>query len=105
MRALALHGLLVKEQALDAYIKKHKKVPLAAHYMLADWRQRLHNSRVAYSRLCEILETAEVTFYIADALKVCKCHGVWQGFSEVDGLMMVGAEELGCPVVVGCLGM
>ena len=64
----------MKEDTLDAYIKKHKKVPLAAHYMLADWRQRQHNSRVAYSRLCEILETADVTFYIADALKVCRCH-------------------------------
>ena len=71
LRSLATNGLSVKEYITDSHIYDEKKLTLAAHRVLKDWRRNQRNSRVAYSRLCDILDTVEMSYYIAEALNVC----------------------------------
>ena len=71
LRSLATDGLGLKEHVIDSHIYDEKKITLAAHRVLNDWRVKQCNSKVAYSRLCEILDKVEMSFYVADALKVC----------------------------------
>ena len=71
LRSLATNGLGLRDYVIDSHINCEKKITLAAHRALKDWRLKQRNSKVAYSRLCEILDTVEMSFYVADALKVC----------------------------------
>ena len=60
LRSLATNGLRVEEHIVDGHINTEKTIPLATQKILKDWRRVQANSRVAYSRLCNILKEEAV---------------------------------------------
>ena len=68
LRMLATNGPRVEEHVIDGHINTEKTIPLATRNILKHWRRSQLSSKVAYSRLCNILEGVGMNMLIRTVL-------------------------------------
>ena len=68
LRTFATKGLRVAEYTIDGHISTEESIQLAAQKIIKVWRRAQGNSRVAHSRLCDILRAVEMNFFIPAVL-------------------------------------
>ena len=70
VRNLATNGLGMEEHIVDKHVNTRKPdMTLAAQDIIKVWRNKIGNSKIAYTRLCDALNKAGMPYYIVNALE------------------------------------
>ena len=69
LRVLGINGLEMEPYVTESVLQTNKDLHQAALKLLKTWEKGLPNRKMAYSKLCQALESVNMAFYVNEILK------------------------------------